>query len=326
MTAEERRRRRRRRARHHPLRWRLEFGLAWLGTALLRALPERPALGVGALLGRLAPRLLRRRSGLVRENLRLVHPDWSEARREALLRANFVELGRCMAEWARLPDLDEQALQQRVELEGLEHLETALSRGRGALVVTAHYGLWELIPAAVRAHLPGLDLAAVGRTLRNPYLFDLIIRRRAAGGGDLLPQDARAILRALRRGAVIGMLVDQYTSERRTGVLAPFLGLRAWTNAGPAMLALRTRAPVLPVHVRRRDGGRHVIVLGPEIPPPASGELRADVLELTARINRAVDAFIQADPVPWLWSHRRFRRSPDAPSGIYGERPATAAG
>ncbi len=319
-------RRRRRRTRYHPLRWRLEFALAWLGTGLLRALSERVALGLGALLGRLAPRLMRRRSRLVRENLRVVRPDWSEAQREALLRANFVELGRCMAEWARLPDLDSRALRERVELEGIEHLQAALSRGRGALVVTAHYGLWELIPAAVRAHFPGLDVAAVGRTLRNPYLFNLIRRRRGAGGGDLLPQDARAILRALRRGAAIGMLVDQYTSERRTGVLVPFLGLRAWTNAGPATLALRTGAPVLPVHVRRREGTRHVIVFGPEIAAPASGELRADVLELTARINSAMGAFIQADPVPWLWSHRRFRRSPDAPPGLYGERSPAAAG
>jgi KDO2-lipid IV(A) lauroyltransferase len=315
-----------RRARHHPLRWRLEFGVAWLATAFLRALPERLARGLGALLGHLAPHVVRRRALLVRENLRLVHPDWSEAQREAVLRANFVELGRCMAEWARLPDLQGQALRERVELEGLEHLQAVLARGRGALVVTAHYGLWELIPAAVRAHLPGLDVAAVGRTLRNPYLFDLILRRRAAGGGDLLPQDARAILRALRRGAAIGMLVDQYTSERRTGVLVPFLGLRAWTNAGPATLALRTGAPLLPVCVRRRAGARHVIVFGPEIPPPASGELRADVLELTARINRAVGAFIQQDPVPWLWSHRRYRRSPDAPPGVYGEHSPVAAG
>lgn len=326
MKPDERRRRRRRRSHHHPLRWRLEFVLAWLATAWIRALPERAALALGAWLGRLAPSCLPRRARLVRENLRLVHPDWSETRREALLRANFVELGRCMAEWARLPDLDAGSLQERVELEGLEHLRAALARGRGALVVTAHYGLWELIPAAVRAHLPGLDVAAVGRTLRNPYLFDLIVRRREAGGGELLPQEARAILRALRRGVAIGILIDQYTSERRTGVLAPFLGLRAWTNAGPATLALRTGAPVLPVHVRRREGVRHVIVLGPEIPPPASGELRADVLELTARINRAVGAFIEDDPVPWLWSHRRFRRSPDAPAGVYGERTPSARG
>lgn len=80
-------------------------------------------------------------------------------------------------------------------------------------------------------------------------------RRRALLGGELLP-DARQILRALRRGAVVGLLVDIYTPQRRGGILVPFSGRRAWAAAGPATLALRTGAPILPVWIRRAAGTR----------------------------------------------------------------------
>lgn len=301
-----------------PMRHALELAFARAGIALVNALPEAWALRLGAALGRASALVLRRRSRVALANLRLVFPEWSDVRRREVMKESAAEFGRSAVEWARLPSLPPQVVRERFELVGEEHLQSALATGRPILAATAHYGNWEILPLAVHAVRPDIRLVAVGRTLRNEALYRLIVARRTQGGGELVAQDARAILRALRQGAVVGVLVDQYTTGRKGGVLVPFLGRKAWTNAGPALLALRTNAVVLPGHVERIEGGRHRVVLSAPLELTRSSDREADVLAATARIQQAVESWVRADPVPWLWTHRRFRRSPDAPGDLYG--------
>jgi KDO2-lipid IV(A) lauroyltransferase len=244
-------------------------------------------------------------------NLELVLPDRSEAERLAIWRSSCAELGRCAVEWARLPTLSTEALLERVEVVGLEHLAKAADLGRGVLAITAHYGNFEYIPAVVRARLPGARVSVVGRTMPTAAMQSMLEARRVRGGGAVIPQDARAILRALREGTIIGILIDHYTRERRGGVLAPFLGVRAWTTAGPALLALRTGAPAVPLHIQRARDGQHRIEVEPPLELPQSGDRERDVAVATARMNEVVGRWIRQDPVPWTWSHRRFRHSPD---------------
>lgn len=303
-----------------PLRHAVELAAARGAMAVVSALPERFALAFGAALGRAAGVALRRRRRISLANLRVVFPELDAAARARIFRDSMVELGRCAVEWARLPQLSPEVLRQRVEIVGLEHLRAALAKGRGAFAVSAHYGSWELLPAVMHAAAPDTRVVVVGRRLRNAALYRLIAARREQGGGELLSQDARAILRALRDGRTVGVLLDQYTTQRRGGVLAPFLGARAWTNPGPALLALRTGAPLVPAHVHRIGPDRHRLVFDPEIPVPSSGDRPADVTEAVARTNEALSRVIRADPAPWLWSHRRFRRSPDVPEDLYKRR------
>jgi KDO2-lipid IV(A) lauroyltransferase len=242
--------------------------------------------------------------------MRIVFPDWSEARLDALLRANFAEMGRVVAEWARHEQLSAEALLARVEFHGLEHLEKALARGRGAIVVTAHYGHWELIPSALRYRLPHVEIAPAGRTLGNPFVQALVARRRNLGGGLVLERDTAEIIRALRRNAAVGILVDLRRSRKRGGILVPFLGRRAWTTHGPATLARRTGAALIPAFTRRSEGTRHRIELLPELEQPHGPDLYADTAALTAALNEKLASFILADPSAWLWIHRRWRGSP----------------
>jgi KDO2-lipid IV(A) lauroyltransferase len=303
-----------------PLRHAVELALARAVIALVCALPEGAALALGAGIGRAAGVVLRRRRRISLTNLRVVFPELDEAARLAIYRAGMLEFGRNAVEWARLPRLTPEALRERVEIVGLEHLRAALARGHGVFAVTAHYGNWELLPATMHASAPDTRVVVVGRALRNAALYRMIVARREQGGGALLPQDARPILRALRDGKTVGVLLDQYTTQRRGGVLVPFLGLRAWTNAGPALLALRTGAALVPAHVHPLGGGRHRLVFEAAIEPARTGDRDADVAETVARVNAALSAFIRAEPAPWLWSHRRFRRSPDVPEDLYGRR------
>jgi KDO2-lipid IV(A) lauroyltransferase len=298
-------------ARLRSARRRAATALAATSAAAVNALPERLVLPFGAALGRAAARCLRRRTRAALTNLQLVFPDRSEGERLAIWGSSCAELGRCAVEWARLPNLSTGALLDRVEVVGIEHLSKAAELGRGVLAITAHYGNFEYIPATVRACLPGSRVSVVGRTMPTAEMQAMVERRRVRGGGAVIPQDARAILRALRQGTIIGILIDHYTRERRGGVLAPFLGIRAWTTAGPALLALRTGAPTVPLHIHRLHDGRHRIEVEPALELPHSGDRERDVVVATALMNEAIGRWIREDPIPWAWSHRRFRHSPD---------------
>jgi KDO2-lipid IV(A) lauroyltransferase len=133
----------------------------------------------------------------------------------------------------------------------------------------------------------------------------------------MLESDTTEIIRALRRNAAVGILVDLRRSKKRGGILVPFLGHRAWTTHGPATIARRTGAALIPVFTRRSEGVRHRIEFLPELEQPRSADLHADTIAVTAALNDALASFIFAEPRSWLWIHRRWRRSPDLPRDLY---------
>ena len=311
-------RQRRRAERAHPIRWRLEAAGARTGIRVLGLLPEPDALPLGGFAGRCAGRFWPRYRRVALANMRLVFPDWSPGRHEALLAAHLRQLGHTAVEWARLPSLAPAAILDRVEFEGLPQLADALSRGRGVLVASAHYGFWELLLPALRLRLGKPHLTAVGHAQRNPRIRALVSERRRLGNGAApLSQDARAILRALRGNVGVGLLADHYRSPRRGGLLAPFLGRRAWTSPGPATLALRSGCPLLLGHARPLPRGRHLVALGPEIVPPETGHRSRDIELMTERVNTAIGEWIRERPELWLWLQGRFRASPDVDPDAY---------
>lgn len=305
-----------------PLRWRLEAAAVAAGASALGRLPAPAAQWAGSAAIRLAARWRPRSLRVARGNLELVFPAWSAERREALLADHLDALGRAAVVWARLPALRPVNLAAVCEFAGLEVLERALARGRGVIVATAHYGCWELLLPALRCRLAGREFTAVGHAQRNPALGGLIeTRRRLGGGGATLPQAAGAVLGALQRGAAVGVLADHYLSPRRGGRLASFLGLRAWTNPGPATLALRAGCPLLAAHTRPGADGRQRVVLGPEIATECAGARASAIGGITDELNAVMGDWIRARPELWLWLHRRFRGSPDVAAARARERP-----
>jgi KDO2-lipid IV(A) lauroyltransferase len=165
-------------------------------------------------------------------------------------------------------------------------------------------------------------MCVVARALNNPF-FDRRLRElRERGGNSVVDsQDemagVRKILERLRRGGAVGILVDQ-CPKREKGELVPFFGRRAWSHRGPAVLALRSRATLLPAFIvadPERRGG-HRIRFDEPIEPERTGDMAEDVLRLTARFQRVLEDEIRSRPEDWLWLHRRWKRSPDA-DGLY---------
>ena len=285
---------------------RLLLPVAWL----LAHLPAETGLTLGRRIGDMLWWLLPRRRQVTMDNLRRgLGGERPVAELRRLGRRSFQHVGMNLVEVCRYFLRPTEVMLSRVRVQGGERLRAAAAQGRGVLILTAHYGNWELLAAA--HGLTGLPLSIVIRPLDHPLLDDLAARFRRRSGAELIikRQAVREVLQALRRQRMVGILLDQ-NATRAEGVFVPFFGVPASTSKGLALLALRTGAPVVPVFLRREPDGRHCMEVGEPVPPPPDD----DVVAYTARFNQVVEATIRRAPEQWLWMHARWRTQPREPA------------
>ena len=291
----------------------MEYALARTLEGAVASLPEGMADGFGRRLGRTVHRLGIRRA-TVEQNLRLAFPHATEAWRDDVTRRAYEHLGREAAAMLRLAKLDKQAVVDRTVTRGWDEMEGALAEGKGCILVTGHYGNWEIAAAAVAAR--GVPISAIVRRQGN-LLVDqrLDATRRNLGVETIVQREApRLVPRALRRNGVVGIVGDQ--DARKAGVFVPFFGVPASTHRGPALFALRFGAPVFACVARRLPGaGVRYEVSGTRVPVPRTGDLEADVEALTAELAARLEASIREAPEQYFWFHRRWKSKPQAEPG-----------
>lgn len=272
----------------------------------LAYLPLRVGLWVGARLGDLGWLLLRGRRAVALDNLaRALGAETTPRDRARIGRESFRNIGMNVVESCVFYFRPPQRLLSRVEVRGEANLVAAAALGRGMLGLTAHLGNWELLAASTT--LTPIQLSAVYRPLDDPLLDQILERFRGRVGVELIgKRNAIADIRdALRRGRMVGVLLDQNAS-RREGVFAPFFGVPASTSKGLALIALRTGAPVVPSFIYRTPDGRHVAEFAPALPVPADGDPEA----YTRAFNEAIEAAVRRTPDQWFWLHRRWKTRP----------------
>jgi KDO2-lipid IV(A) lauroyltransferase len=249
----------------------------------------------------------RRRTALA--NLAQAFPQLSPAARRRICRRSYQHLGLMVVELAAMLARPLEATLARVRIDGLEHLRAVMDTHGRALLLTAHLGNWELLPAA--NHVTGYPLSVVIRPLDAPWLDGLVTRLRQKTSVDLIDKRAalRPVLRALAGYGMVGILLDQNAS-RREGVFVPFFGRPASTSKSIAVLAIRTGTPIVPTFIRREDAGTHRVVVRPALPLPDAGDLEAAVVALTARCTEAIETTVRETPEQWLWMHNRWRTRP----------------
>jgi KDO2-lipid IV(A) lauroyltransferase len=260
-----------------------------------------------------------KRVDYVLTNLRIAFPDLSDAERARIGRESYVNLALNLIDVARGRDWTPADVRARVDAEGLEIAAAVLGAGKGAVALTGHIGSFETLVRAVPAF--GIPVTVIGRPLGNRLLRDEMIRQRTSTGAELLMHRnvLPKMLRAVKQGRVVAVLNDQY-ARRSRGVFVPFLGVRASTSLGLAILALRSGAPIVPAYSIRTGPDHHRMVIRPPLETPDTGDRRKDAELLTARCNEVLGEIIRAHPEQWMWSHRRFRHSPDLPGDPYGGR------
>lgn len=273
---------------------------------LIAHLPAAASLWLGRRLGNLAWHVLARRRALTRSNLtRAFGGELSRMEIERLARRSFEHLGMNLAEVCVLLFRPRSAMLQRVELTGHEHVEKAAAEGKGILLLSAHLGNWELL--APSHALTAFELSIVVRPLDEPLLHRIAERFRLRSGVELIAKrnGLRDIVRALRRGRMVGVLLDQ-NSSRAEGVFVPFFRVPASTSKALAVISLRTGAPVVPVFIRRIAGGRHRVEFDAAVPRPHDGETTT----YTEAFNRVIEGAIRRAPEQWFWMHERWRTQP----------------
>lgn len=301
------------------LRHRLELGAYLAVGALVRALPLAGAQRLGAAAARAYFRLGGSRVRWMLANLRIAYPQRSEAEIAAVGRESCVHFAWNVIDLLRAEKWTDEELRRRMDFVGLDALRELLDQGRGAVLLTAHIGCFDLALSLLSLELAEYGLAAVNRPLRNELLWRRVVGLRAGRGAELIPHKrvaARGMLRALRRGRAIFVLNDQYSSRSR-GVFVPLFGLRCSTSAGVATIALRTGAPVVPCYVVRDAPDHHTGYFLSPLEPPTSGDRQKDIEAATTTYNAALERMIRRHPEQWLWGHRRFRHSPDLDANPY---------
>ena len=280
------------------------------GVWVLGRLPLGLARLVGRLGGWLAYHLPRRARAVARKNLELVFPGRSPAERRALLKASFVHLGICMVEFCRFTRLTAEDVRERwvVEEDGsFEKLREALGHGKGVIINGGHLGGWELSALALPAF--GLPLNTVARRVESEPIDALIMRSRSHLGTKLVYQDHGLfhMYRALRKGKLVGLHVDQYAG--RQGRYVPFFGRDASSVDTCARLHVMSGAPIFCGAMQRRDDGRYVWRIRPvEIPAAKEGQSEDERIgEVLCVCHRGIEELIRLAPEQWLWSHNRWR-------------------
>lgn len=283
---------------------RLETALLHSVSGALGALPWQRAIGVGAQLGRTLHRAgLRVR--VARENLAIAFPALGDGERERILALHYAELGRVAAEYPHLARLVRAPRDQVfASFEGERHLHEAAARGRGVILLTGHFGNFELFGASLgRIH----PVDFVFRPPSNPGAGRWLLSiREAAGVGQLTTSGGiKRVFQALRQGRWVALLGDQ--DARSEGVFVPFLGRAASTPAGPARIALATGAPIVFGSVSRAPDGRHRARI--EAPIVPEGDPRDDeaIRALTLRHTRLLERAVLEHPEAWFWLHRRWK-------------------
>jgi KDO2-lipid IV(A) lauroyltransferase len=298
----------------------VEYGAYRGGQKLMSALPLHTAQRAAERVARALWARGGKRVDYVLANLRVAFPELDELARQAIGRDSYVHFAWNVVDVARSAHWDAREVLEHVEIDGLDHGRAALAKQRGVVALTAHMGNFELAVRAIAA--AGIPITAVARPLGNRLLRRVIAEQRTnTGAGLVMNRNVMpSLLRELKSQRAIVMLNDQYIRRSR-GTFVPFFGVRASTSLGPAILALRTGAPVVPAYCMRLGPDRHRLVIRPELDLPAlTGDRRKDADNFTARCNQALEEIIRAHPEQWMWSHRRFRHSPDLPEDPYGGR------
>jgi KDO2-lipid IV(A) lauroyltransferase len=279
----------------------------WLARALVRGVASLSLAGLGRVarvIGTLVYALgIRRR--VVMDNLQQAFPELDELARRRIARGAYVNMARAFLDGLAAHTLSDAAVAERV-IETNDILDVELAKGKGLLIVTAHFGSWELLGEVMSRR--GMPLHTVVKPLRGALNQELIANRVRNGMRLISPRGAlRETLGVLRRGDAVVMLIDQVLPAEH-GVFVPFFGRLASTNPAAAWCALRSGAPTVVVMAAREGDRLRMYVEGPFPVPP--GDRTTAITAHTATLTAVIERYIRRYPDQWLWLHRRWKVQP----------------
>lgn len=276
---------------------------------VLRILPRLIALSLMRLLGRLGFILASGPRRRAIKHLTMVYgQEKNSAEIKNLARRVFIHFATVAGDFVRMPIIIRKGINSLVTTSGMEHLDQAFANGRGLLMITCHFGNWELMGAWLAEN--GYRMSVVGTTLFDPRLDQILVEARDNAGYTNIARGkgTRDILRTLKKGDAVGMLIDQDT--KADGVFVNFFGRPAHTPSGPAVLARRLDVPIIPIFMYLKDDLTYHIECLPALELVKSDNEAYDIQTNTQKCSDAYEAMIRRFPEQWVWMHKRWKTQP----------------
>ncbi len=262
----------------------------------------------------------RKHRDVARVNLAIAFPEMGDEEARRIIRRCYQRMGTSAAEFIYLPKMDEGYVREHFRIEGVEHIrESMVHRGVPAMVMTGHFGNWELL-----SHVYGQVVAPAAfivRPLKSRILDDIVTERREHVGNIVIRKEdsAKEVMKILRKNVLVGILIDQNV-DRHKGVLVDFFSRQAYTTFGIARLALAMRAAVHPGFIFRDPTRKfhHVLRFGPPVAIDYDAPREEEVPRFTRRCNEELEKAIRRAPDQWMWFHRRWKTRPEGERDLYG--------
>jgi KDO2-lipid IV(A) lauroyltransferase len=279
--------------------------LSWL----VAALPVRWRERIGDFIGFVWFDVLRLRRKIAIENVGVAFPEKSLREQTAIARSSLRHLGRTLVEYTLFPFFQKDDFDRHFSVTGNEHVEAALARGHGAIFLTLHLGSGDFAIAGLsrigyRTHL-------ISKEFKARWLNEMWFGMRARHGTKFISPEKSSfdILRALRRNEIVIFVLDQWMGPP-VGVRTLFFGKQTGTAMGLAIIASRTKAPVIPCYTWREGNGRHAIVFEKPIESKEfadSSEREQNIAVMTQIYTDKIEEIIRRHPEQWMWIHRRWK-------------------
>lgn len=248
-------------------------------------------------------------------NLTHAFPEKSPAEIDIIAKNVFNHFAVMVAEVFDIPFLTRENISRYLYPEDFKELERRMADKNGAILFTAHFGNWELLAASMAILVR--PAVAVYRPLDNPFLDEVLRWIRTSGGNRLISKNRamRQILRAIKKGEIVGMLIDQ-NETWQDGVFVDFFGRPACTTEGMALIAAHTGAPVMPLFLARDSSGKYRLISGAEVELVDTGDTDRDAYINTQNFTKVMEDVIRSWPDQWLWMHQRWKtKKIQAPKG-----------
>lgn len=286
------------------IQYRLEALALRIALAILRLPSLDRTSAVGGWLGRtVGPRLgITRRA---RRRIARAMPELSETEVERIVAAMWDNLGRVAFEYAHLDKFHRPEERHRIDVVGVEQLQAHARSGRGGMLLSGHFGNFELLPVAM--HLEGFTGGELYRPANNPYVNRWMIGMRSAISGSVqIPKGrkgVRDLLNILRRNGFVAMLYDQKMND---GIEVKLFGIPSMTTSAPASLAVRNGTALFPACIERLKGAHFRVTVYPRVDTDPSADPAGEIIRVTQVLNDFLEARIREKPENWFWLHNRW--------------------
>jgi KDO2-lipid IV(A) lauroyltransferase len=286
------------------LQYRLEAAVLKVGLLVFGLFSVDRASAIGGWLGRtLGPRLgITRRA---RRRIARAMPELSQSEIERIVTAMWDNLGRVAFEYAHIDTFRRPEERHRIEVVGMEALRAHAEAGHGGLLLSGHFGNFELLPVAMNRE--GFRGGEVYRPANNPYVNQWMLEMRAGKTGSIqIPKGrkgTRDLLTIIRQHGFVAMLFDQ---KMREGIEVKLFGIPSMTTPAPAGLAIRLGTVLFPACIERLGGAYFRVTIYPQIEARPDAEPVGETIRLTQELNDFLEARIREKPENWFWLHNRW--------------------